>query len=53
MTAQALFNIAMTAGLVPTKGLPLPFFSYGGSSIITNMILSGFILNASLRRKRI
>lgn len=53
ITAQALFNIAMTAGLVPTKGLPLPFFSYGGSSIITNMILSGFILNASLRRKRI
>lgn len=53
ITVQALFNIAMTAGLVPTKGLPLPFFSYGGSSIITNMILCGFILNTSLRRKKI
>lgn len=50
---QAFFNIAMTVGLVPTKGIPLPFFSYGGSSIITTMILSGFILNTSLRRRRI
>jgi cell division protein FtsW len=50
---QAFFNIAMTGGMVPTKGLPLPFFSYGGSSIISTMILCGFILNASLRRKRL
>ncbi|MEF3280109.1 MAG: putative lipid II flippase FtsW [Elusimicrobiota bacterium] len=50
---QAFFNMAMTVGMIPTKGLPLPFFSYGGSSIIVTMILMGFILNASLRRKRI
>jgi len=48
---QAFFNIAMTAGLIPTKGLPLPFFSYGGSSVITTLILCGLILNISLRRK--
>ncbi len=53
ITIQAFFNIAMTSGLVPTKGLPLPFFSYGGSSIITTMILCSFVLNASLRRKKI
>lgn len=53
ITFQAFFNIAMSAGILPTKGLPLPFFSYGGSSIMATMILTGFILNSSLRRKRI
>ncbi|NLH39838.1 MAG: putative lipid II flippase FtsW [Elusimicrobia bacterium] len=53
ITAQSLFNMAMSSGLTPTKGLPLPFFSYGGSSIITTMMLLGFILNTSLRRKNI
>jgi len=53
ITVQAFFNIAMTGGMVPTKGLPLPFFSYGGSSIVSTMILCGFILNVSLRRKGI
>ena len=53
ITLQAFFNIAMSAGLLPTKGLPLPFFSYGGSSIITTMIMAGFIFNASVRRRRI
>jgi cell division protein FtsW len=53
ITVQALFNMAMSSGLTPTKGLPLPFFSYGGSSIITTMMLLGFILNTSLRRKNI
>ena len=53
ITIQAFFNIAMCSGMIPTKGLPLPFFSYGGSSIISTMILCGFILNVSLRRKKI
>lgn len=53
ITFQAFFNIAMSAGLLPTKGLPLPFFSYGGSSIIVNMILVGIILNVSMRRRKI
>lgn len=38
-------NIAMTIGLMPVTGLPLPFFSYGGSFILTCFILTGLILN--------
>lgn len=38
-------NVAMTIGLMPVTGLPLPFFSYGGSFIITCFILLGLILN--------
>lgn len=53
ITFQAFFNIAMSSGLLPTKGLPLPFFSYGGSSIIVNMLLVGIILNVSMRRRKI
>ncbi|MCX7641688.1 MAG: putative lipid II flippase FtsW [Elusimicrobiales bacterium] len=53
ITFQAIFNIAMSAGMLPTKGIPLPFFSYGGSSIVTTAIMVGFILNVSMRRKKI
>ena len=38
-------NIAMTLGLAPVVGVPLPFFSYGGSSFITFMILFGILEN--------
>ncbi|MFP4522243.1 MAG: rod shape-determining protein RodA [Fibrobacterota bacterium] len=38
-------NIAMTAGLMPVTGLPLPFISYGGSFLITSLILIGLIIN--------
>lgn len=51
LVSQAFFNISMTAGMIPTKGLPLPFFSYGGTSIIVTMILCGFILNSSRMRE--
>lgn len=47
---QAFFNMAMTIGLMPTKGIPLPFFSYGGSSIWASMIMVGLILNISAHR---
>jgi cell division protein FtsW len=47
---QAFFNMAMTIGLLPTKGIPLPFFSYGGSSIWSAMIMVGLILNISAHR---
>ncbi|MDO8806579.1 MAG: FtsW/RodA/SpoVE family cell cycle protein, partial [Elusimicrobiota bacterium] len=50
ITLQAFFNLAMTIGLLPTKGIPLPFFSYGGSSILTSMIMVGIILNISAHR---
>lgn len=48
---QTFINMAMAIGMIPTKGLPLPFFSYGGSSIISTMILVGFILNVSANIK--
>ena len=44
---QAFFNIGMSLGLLPTKGVPLPFFSYGGSSMLTTLIACGFLLNIS------
>lgn len=45
-------NIGMTMGLLPITGVPLPFVSYGGSSLLTNFILIGLLLNISGRRKR-
>jgi len=44
---QALINIAVVIGLVPTKGLTLPFISYGGSSLIMSMCAAGLLFNLS------
>ncbi len=44
---QAFFNIAMSLGLLPTKGIPLPFISYGGSSLLSTMLGVGVLLNIS------
>lgn len=52
ITGQAFFNMAMTMGLMPTKGIPLPFFSYGGSSILASLIAVGIILNISAHRSQ-
>ncbi|HID95771.1 MAG TPA: rod shape-determining protein RodA, partial [Candidatus Latescibacteria bacterium] len=43
-------NVGMTVGMLPVTGLPLPFLSYGGSSLVTNMTLVGLLLNVGLRR---
>jgi rod shape determining protein RodA len=40
----------MIAGLVPVKGLPVPFMSYGGSSTLSAFIMIGLILNVRMRR---
>ena len=45
-------NIGMTMGLLPITGIPLPFVSYGGSSLITNFICIGLLLNISSRRQK-
>jgi len=44
---QALINVSVALCLLPTKGLPLPLVSYGGSSLITSMIAVGMLLNLS------
>jgi cell division protein FtsW len=47
IVAQALFNISVTLSLVPTKGIPLPFISYGGSSLVPTLFAVGVLLNIS------
>ncbi|MCI8545842.1 MAG: rod shape-determining protein RodA [Clostridia bacterium] len=47
-----LENIGMTMGLLPITGVPLPFVSYGGSSLLTNLICIGLVLNISARRQK-
>jgi rod shape determining protein RodA len=45
-----IFNIGMTTGIFPVVGIPLPFMSYGGSSLITNFMAIGLLLNIKMRR---
>ena len=47
---QAFVNMAMTTGLLPVVGITLPFFSYGGSSMLTLLLGIGLLLNVSMRR---
>lgn len=49
---QVIQNIGMTLGLLPITGLPLPFLSYGGSSLVTQMIGVGFVLNVGMNQQR-
>lgn len=53
VTAVILFhvvvNIGVSLGIMPVTGLPLPFMSYGGSSLVTNMVLVGLLLNVRYR----
>jgi rod shape determining protein RodA len=50
LTFQVTVNIGMTVGLVPVTGLPIPFLSYGGSSLMMAMTLIGLIMNVSSHR---
>ncbi len=47
VVGQALVNLSVVLGLVPTKGIPLPFISYGGSSLLAMLLATGVLLNIS------
>lgn len=47
---HVVFNIGMNLSLMPVTGLPLPFLSYGGSSMLTNFVIGGLICNVAARR---
>jgi cell division protein FtsW len=47
VAVQAFVNISVVLGLIPTKGIPLPFVSAGGSSLLTNLLGMGILLNVS------
>ncbi|MGH9817904.1 MAG: FtsW/RodA/SpoVE family cell cycle protein, partial [Candidatus Acidiferrales bacterium] len=43
--SQALINLSVVLGMMPTKGIPLPFISYGGSSLLVMLLATGVLLN--------
>jgi rod shape determining protein RodA len=49
-TFQVIYNITMSAGLAPVKGLTLPLMSYGGSSMVATLLGFGLVLNVRMRR---
>ena len=50
IAVQAFINVAVVTGGLPTTGIPLPFISYGGSSLLANMTAAGILLNISRYR---
>jgi len=50
IAVQAIVNFAVVTGLAPTKGLPLPFISYGGSSLLISLVAVGLLMNVSTHR---
>jgi len=48
---QIFENIAMTMGLMPVTGITLPFISYGGSSILSNMLAIGLVINVAIKNR--
>lgn len=53
LTFHILINVGMVSGIMPVTGVPLPLFSYGGSSMMTNMIAIAILLNVYMRRQKI
>lgn len=53
LTFHVLVNVGMTIGIMPVTGIPLPFMSYGGSSLLNNAVAVGLLLNVYMRRQKI
>jgi rod shape determining protein RodA len=47
---HTIINIGMVSGMLPVVGMPLPLFSYGGSSVVTNLLAIALLMNISMRR---
>ncbi|HUO49874.1 MAG TPA: putative lipid II flippase FtsW [Acidimicrobiales bacterium] len=52
ITSQALINIGTTVGVLPVTGIPLPFISFGGSSLVVTMVAVGILVNIAGRERR-
>jgi cell division protein FtsW len=50
--AYALLNAAVTLGVVPTTGIPMPFISYGGSALVSHLVAIGLLINISSQSRR-
>jgi len=50
---HVLVNVGMTMGIMPITGLPLPFISYGGNSLLVNFLAVGLVINVGIRRQKI
>ena len=50
LTCQFFINVLMVIGLFPVTGIPLPFLSYGGSSLLTNYLAVALVINVKMRR---
>ncbi|MBI1803238.1 MAG: rod shape-determining protein RodA [Ignavibacteriae bacterium] len=51
IAVHTVINIGMAMGIMPVIGVPLPFMSYGGSNLLTNMVMAGLLLNVYANRK--
>jgi cell division protein FtsW len=47
IVVQGMINMSVVLGMMPTKGIPLPLISYGGSSLLSTLMLLGILMNVS------
>jgi cell division protein FtsW len=51
ITSQAVINVGAVVGVLPVTGIPLPFVSYGGSSLVITMAAAGILINIASRER--